>query len=125
VGTRVPSQSIARAFFHEVRRAQPYRDLPRKDYDDTFSFVATGGYALAAYDKWHRLKELPGDRWMLSSPMVAKQFRMNVGTIVELPLIKVKLRRGPMLGESRSPLFRVLYRATPSSSPAACCALKA
>src|SRR5258708_798290 len=36
---------------------------------------------------------------MLSSPMVARQFRMNVGTIVELPLIKVKMRRGPVLGE--------------------------
>ena len=36
---------------------------------------------------------------MLSSPLVARQFRMNVGTIVELPLLKVKLRRGPVLGE--------------------------
>ena len=36
---------------------------------------------------------------MLASPLVARQFRMNVGTIVELPLIKVKLRRGPILGE--------------------------
>src|SRR5260370_33371649 len=36
---------------------------------------------------------------MLASPMVARQFRMNVGTIVELPLIKVKMRRGPILGE--------------------------
>src|SRR3981081_1781400 len=36
---------------------------------------------------------------MLASPLVARQFRMNVGTIVELPLIKVKMRRGPVLGE--------------------------
>ncbi|MCA0302828.1 MAG: ligase-associated DNA damage response DEXH box helicase [Proteobacteria bacterium] len=85
--------------FDEVRTTQPYRDLPAKDFDDTFDFVATGGYALAAYDKWHRLKQLPDGRWMLASPLVAKQYRMNVGTIVELPLIKVKLRRGPVLGE--------------------------
>ena len=64
-----------------------------------FDFVATGGYALAAYERWHRLKQLPDGRWMLASPVVARQFRMNVGTIVELPLIKVKLRRGPVLGE--------------------------
>src|SRR5262249_34697756 len=87
------------ALFAEVRRAQPYRDLSAKDFNDTFDFVATGGYALAAYERWHRLKQLPDGRWMLSSPMVARQFRMNVGTIVELPLIKVKLRRGAMLGE--------------------------
>jgi ATP-dependent Lhr-like helicase len=85
--------------FAEVKRTLPYRDLPRKDFDDTFDFVATGGYALAAYERWHRLKQLPDGRWMLSSPLVARQFRMNVGTIVELPLLKVKLKRGPVLGE--------------------------
>ena len=99
VGTACAQPIDRESFFHEVRRAQPYRDLPRKDFDDTFDFVATGGYALAAYDKWHRLKQLPDRRWMLASPLVAKQFRMNVGTIVELPLLKVKLRRGPVLGE--------------------------
>ena len=85
--------------YAEVLTTQPYRELPRKDFDDTFDFVATGGYALAAYERWHRLKQLPDGRWMLASPLVARQFRMNVGTIVELPLIKVKLRRGPILGE--------------------------
>ena len=99
VGTACAQPIDREAFFHEVRRAQPYRDLPRKDFDDAFDFVATGGYALAAYERWHRLKQLPDGRWMLSSPMVARQFRMNVGTIVELPLLKVKLRRGPVLGE--------------------------
>ena len=99
VGTACAQPIDREAFFHEVRRAQPYRDLPKKDFDDTFDFVATGGYALAAYERWHRLKELPDGRWMLSSPLVARQFRMNVGTIVELPLLKVKLRRGPVLGE--------------------------
>jgi ATP-dependent Lhr-like helicase len=99
VGTACAQPIDREAFFHEVRRAQPYRDLPRKDFDDTFDFVATGGYALAAYERWHRLKQLPDGRWMLSSPLVARQFRMNVGTIVELPLLKVKLRRGPILGE--------------------------
>jgi ATP-dependent Lhr-like helicase len=99
VGTACAQPIDREAFFHEVRRAQPYRDLPKKDFDDTFDFVATGGYALAAYERWHRLKRLPDGRWMLSSPLVARQFRMNVGTIVELPLLKVKLRRGPVLGE--------------------------
>jgi ATP-dependent Lhr-like helicase len=99
VGTACAQPIDREAFFHEVRRAQPYRDLSAKDFDDTFDFVATGGYALAAYERWHRLKQLPDGRWMLASPLVARQFRMNVGTIVELPLLKVKLRRGPVLGE--------------------------
>ena len=99
VGTACAQPIDREAFYDEVRSAQPYRDLPRQDFDDTFDFVATGGYALAAYERWHRLKKLPDGRWMLASPLVARQFRMNVGTIVELPLIKVKMRRGPMLGE--------------------------
>ena len=99
VGTACAQPIDRDALFDEVRRAQPYRDLPRRDFDDTFDFVATGGYALAAYERWHRLRKLPDGRWMLASPLVARQFRMNVGTIVELPLIKVKLKRGPMLGE--------------------------
>ena len=99
VGTACAQPIDREAFFHEVRRAQPYRDLQRQDFDDTFDFVATGGYALAAYERWHRLRQLPDGRWMLSSPLVARQFRMNVGTIVELPLIKVRLKRGPVLGE--------------------------
>jgi len=87
------------ALFAEVRRAAPYRALDRTLFDRTFEFVATGGYAFAAYERWHRLKRLPDGRWMLASPLVARQYRMNVGTIVELPLLKVKLRRGPVLGE--------------------------
>ncbi len=99
VGTACAQPIDRDRLFEEVRTTQPYRDLPRKDFDDTFDFVATGGYALAAYERWHRLKQLHDGRWMLASPLVARQFRMNVGTIVELPLIKVKLRRGPILGE--------------------------
>src|SRR5260221_3687757 len=96
VGTACAQPIDRDALYEEVRSTQPYRELPRKDFDDTFDFVATGGYALAAYDRWHRLKQLPDGRWMLASPLVARQFRMNVGTIVELTLINVKLRPGPI-----------------------------
>ena len=99
VGTACAQPIDRDTFYDEVRTTQPYRDLPRRDFDETFDFVATGGYALAAYERWHRLKQLPDGRWMLASPLVARQFRMNVGTIVELPLLKVKLKRGPVLGE--------------------------
>ncbi len=85
--------------YPEVCRALPYRDLPRKDFDDAFSFVASGGYALGAYERWRRLEPLSEGRWRIASPNVMRQYRMNIGTIVELPLIKVRLRRGRVLGE--------------------------
>ena len=48
--------------FEEARRTGPYRELTRKDFDDTFDFIATGGYALGAYEKWRRLFA-PDGRW--------------------------------------------------------------
>ena len=38
-------------------------------------------------------------RWRIASAGVMRQYRLNIGTIVELPLIKVRLRRGRVLGE--------------------------
>ncbi|HJQ58832.1 MAG TPA: ligase-associated DNA damage response DEXH box helicase [Vineibacter sp.] len=87
------------ALYAEVRHAAPFRDLSRQDFDDAFDFVATGGYALAAYEKWRRLFHRSDGRWEVTRPDVIRQYRMNVGTIVELPLMKVKLRGGPVLGE--------------------------
>src|SRR4029079_5565648 len=85
--------------YEEVISAEPYRTLPRKDFDDSFAFVAQGGYALGAYERYRRLVPLGNGLWRLASPGVMRQYRLNVGTIVELPLIKVRLRRGQILGE--------------------------
>src|SRR5260370_26607405 len=97
VGTACAPPIDREAFFAEVRSAQPYRDLPRQHFDDTFDFLATGGYALAAYERWHRLKKLPDGRWMLAPPMVARQFRLNVGPLLHLPLLQLHIRPAPRL----------------------------
>lgn len=83
----------AAALFHEVRGAGPYRGLSRAAFDDCLSFCATGGYALRAYDRWQRLVERDG-RWQLRDPRVARDLRMNIGTIVEAEMLKVRWKRG-------------------------------
>ncbi|MBX3495207.1 MAG: ligase-associated DNA damage response DEXH box helicase [Parvibaculum sp.] len=85
--------------YAEVRSAAPYRALTRADFDKLVDFVATGGYALKSYDRFARLRpnaKLEGDmRLRASSPSVVQQYRMNVGTIVEAPMLKVRMiRRG-------------------------------
>jgi len=85
--------------YTEVRSAAPYRALTRDDFDKLVDFVATGGYALRSYDRFARLRpnaKLEGDmRLRASSPAVIQQYRMNVGTIVEAPMLKVRMiRRG-------------------------------
>ncbi|WP_134725027.1 ligase-associated DNA damage response DEXH box helicase [Paracoccus luteus] len=89
----------ADALFAEVRTAGPYRALTRADFDDCLQFAATGGYALRAYDRWQRLMER-GGLWGLRDPRAARDIRMNVGTIVEAEMMKVRWRRGGgLLGE--------------------------
>ena len=41
--------------YAEVRRAAPYAELSRKDFDDVLGFVENGGYALAAYERWRKV----------------------------------------------------------------------
>jgi ATP-dependent Lhr-like helicase len=89
----------ADALYEEVRRAAPYAALERRDFDDVVSFVATGGYALAGYDRFRRLFRASDGTWRVVGPQVARQYRLNVGTIVEAPMLKVVLGRGRALGE--------------------------
>jgi ATP-dependent Lhr-like helicase len=87
--------------FAEIRRAAPYAALPRADFDDVLRFVEDGGYALAAYDRYRKLFRDAEGRVHVRSERVARQHRMNIGTIVEEPLLKVRLagRGGASLGE--------------------------
>jgi len=83
----------ADALFAEVRTVGAYADLPRAAFDDCLSFCATGGYALRAYDRWQRLKQTDG-KWHLRDPRAARRIRMNIGTIQDADLLKVRMRRG-------------------------------
>jgi len=81
--------------FAEVRAAAPYRKLPRETFDRVVDFVSTGGYALKSYDRYARLRPMSamtGDmRLRPASPKVIQQYRMNVGTIVEAAMVKVRM----------------------------------
>ena len=42
--------------------------MSRAAFDACLDFVATGGYALRAYDRWQRLKQGPDGLWRLRDP---------------------------------------------------------
>ncbi|MBC56152.1 MAG: DNA ligase-associated DEXH box helicase [Confluentimicrobium sp.] len=91
----------AGALFAEVTTAGAYAGLSRAEFDACLDFAATGGYALRRYDRWQRLKQT-GGKWHLRDPRAARQIRMNIGTIVDTDLLKVRLknsRGGTPLGE--------------------------
>jgi len=87
--------------FAEIRTAGPYASLSRAAFDDCLEFVATGGYALRAYDRWQRLKRGPDGLWRLRDPRSARRIRMNIGTIQDSDTLKVRMkgRGGAPLGE--------------------------
>ena len=85
--------------YAEVRSAAPYRALTREDFGKVVDFVSTGGYALKTYDRFARLRpnaKAEGDmRLRAASSTVVQQYRMNVGTIVDAPMLKVRMvKRG-------------------------------
>jgi ATP-dependent Lhr-like helicase len=87
--------------YDEVRRASPYAALSRRDFDDVVEFVENGGYSLQAYQQFRKLFRDSEGRVQAMGERVARQHRMNIGTIVEEPMIKVRLagRGGGTLGE--------------------------
>ncbi|MFV2038604.1 MAG: DNA ligase-associated DEXH box helicase, partial [Paracoccaceae bacterium] len=65
-------------------------------------FIATGGYALRAYDRWARLKQRVDGKWQLRDPRLAAKIRMNIGTIQDSELLPVRMKNrmgGKPLGE--------------------------
>src|SRR5690606_21504026 len=91
----------AEALFAEVVSAGPYAALARNDFDACFDFCATGGSALKAYDRWQRLMLRDG-LWGLRDPRAARDIRMNIGTITDAEMTKVRWQNrlgGQPLGE--------------------------
>ena len=80
--------------FEEIVSAEPYAELARKDFDDALAFVATGGYALETYDRFAKIRRTREGKWRIANPRVAQAYRMNVGTIIEADMLRVRLIRG-------------------------------
>jgi ATP-dependent Lhr-like helicase len=93
LGTACGEPFLADALYREVRTAAPYGALGRAEFDAVVDFVATGGYALKAYERFAKIRQTKDGRWRVSHPMVAQRYRMNVGTIVEADMLKVRLVR--------------------------------
>src|SRR5690606_20044347 len=89
------------ALYAEVRSAGPYAALTRAAFDACLDFCATGGVALKAYDRWQRLMPRRG-LWPLRDPRAARDIRMNLGTITDAEMVRVRWQNrlgGAPLGE--------------------------
>ncbi len=86
------------ALLGEIRSAMPYSALDDATFDRVLHFIADGGYALRAYDKFKRLVQQPDGLWRVTHPQFVAQHRLNAGIIVEATMLKVRFRNGRQLG---------------------------
>jgi ATP-dependent helicase Lhr and Lhr-like helicase len=77
--------------YAEITSASPYAELSWEMFERAVDFVATGGYALRAYERYAKIRKTAEGRWRVSNPQIAQQYRMNLGTIVEATELNVRL----------------------------------
>ena len=107
--------------YDEVTVAAPYAELDWETWERVVDLVATGGYALRTYDRFRRIVKFPDGVWRARNDDVRRQHRMNVGTIIENPMIGVRqvsffkggegkrlMRPGRNLGEMEEYFFEML-----------------
>ncbi|KAB1071042.1 ligase-associated DNA damage response DEXH box helicase [Methylobacterium planeticum] len=79
--------------YEEIVSAAPYAGLTWEAFEQVVDYVATGGYALRAYERFAKILRGPDGLWRVRDARVAQQYRMNVGTIIEATKVKVRLAR--------------------------------
>jgi ATP-dependent Lhr-like helicase len=82
----------------EVRSAEAYSWVDEAVWARVLAFVATGGYALRAYDRFQRIVRAKDGTWRLAHPEQAHRHRLNAGIIVDAEMLDVRFRNGKSLG---------------------------
>jgi len=87
------------AMLREIQDALPYSALSAELFGQVLDYIATGGYALKAYDRFRRLTKGDDGLWRVSHPRFVEQHRLNAGIIVEADMLTVRFRNGRSLGK--------------------------
>jgi len=82
------------ALHDEFRTSGPYRDLTWEDFEGVVDFVATGGYALRAYDRFARIVKGRDGLWKARNAETVLRHRLNVGAIVSPAMLSVRIAMG-------------------------------
>ncbi|PEN11167.1 DNA ligase-associated DEXH box helicase [Longibacter salinarum] len=91
--------------FEEIRSAYSYRNLTRNEFDWAVRCASTGGSALKAYEKYHRIEKYDGDleryrgMYVGTSDRLARRHRMMIGTITSDSSVEVRYKNGHTIGQ--------------------------
>jgi len=78
----------------EIRSCEPYSWIDEGIFERVVNFVADGGYALRAYDRFKRITRDRDGLWRLTHPEMAARHRLNAGIIVDSEMLTVRFRGG-------------------------------
>ena len=87
------------ALLAEAKSALAYSWVDEATFARVLNFVADGGYALRAYDRFKRIVRGRDGVWRLAHPSHAQRHRMNAGIIVDSEMLIVRFRNGRSLGK--------------------------
>ena len=83
----------------EVRSTYAYRDLSDEEWRWTLDFVQFGGSCLGAYPEYKRVElDQDKDRFVVSTPAIARRHRMSIGTITSDSSMQVRFLHGKTIG---------------------------
>lgn len=90
-----------------VRRAGPYLNLSRADFDEVLEYLAGGGRVLGGARGYGKII-LEGDCFRVASRKAAQQYYFNIGTISDDFLVSVNLRGRRRLGSVEESFLSML-----------------
>lgn len=86
------------ALYAEIRTSAAYSWLDPSAWERVLAFVANGGYALRAYDRFQKITLGRDGLWRLTHPDQAHRHRLNAGIIIDSEMVEVRFRNGRSLG---------------------------
>lgn len=86
------------ALRQEVVSASDFAWVDPSTWARVLNFVATGGYALRAYDRFQRIVRGRDGLWRLTHPEHAARHRLNAGIIMDAEMVEVRFRNHRALG---------------------------
>ena len=77
--------------YNQVINAWPYRNLTKTKFFEVLEFVKNGGYSLKHYEQYSKIGLNKDKFYAIKNKSVRNRYKLNVGTIVESYMLKVKL----------------------------------
>src|SRR5438105_2166845 len=95
VGIVALAPASADSIYQLITRARPFHDLTRKEFDRVLNYLEGGGQALAQQYRgvFGKISVSDDGTVSLAHPRVAREFLVNIGTIVSEGFVDVMLKR--------------------------------